>query len=171
METRRAMTAPVALAIALGLAESNSPVQGAYAYSRATTPGIPPGEGVAASPQRAISTSLLVYVVLRKGTDPSSCGLWLRGAYYSARLQKVASPVTTDANPALPTGQRETLVPKTASDVYRVSPTGPKPWAPKTDADREAIADNEVVVFVQASGATWHGTARTVKVLNPEPGQ
>lgn len=165
------MTASVLLAIALGLAQSNSPVQGTYAYRRATTPGIPPGGGVAASPERATATADFVYVVLRKGTRPSSCGVWLKGTYYGATLQKVASPVTIDVNPAVPTGQRETLVPKTDSDVYRVSLRELKPWVPETDADRQATRDNEVVVFLQASGKRWHGTAREIKRLHPVPGQ
>ena len=162
-----------AMAIALGLSPSlsSSPVQNTYAYSRATTAGIPPGGGVGASPERAPSTVHFVYVVLRRGTTPSTCGVWLKGTYHGARLQKVTSPVTIDVNPAVPTGQRETLVPKTASDVYQVSPTEPKPWAPETDADRQVTRDNEVVVFVQANGATWHGTVKTIRVLAPVPGQ
>jgi len=163
----------VLLCLAVALAHpagcTSSPVEKTLAYSRQTTPGIPEGGSVAASPGRTVHTSYFIYLVLRKGTVPSVAGVWLKGKYYAATLQKVSSPVLVEHDPAVPTGKKDTLVPATSSAVYQLHPAEEKPWRPKDEVERRLTEDNEVVGFLQANGSTWYSPVKTITPLRPAP--
>ncbi len=165
------MIAWLPLLVSLTFAQPQSPIQATYGYSRATTSGIPEGRGVAASPNRPISTSYFIYVVVRKGVEPSVRGVWLNDAFHEATLQKVPAPVTVDQNPVVPTGKKETLVPATSSDVYQVCPTGERRWTAANDTERRLTRENEVVVFIESNGATWYAPVKALKRLPPVPGR
>ncbi len=160
-----------AIVAALVLVSADSPVCRTFAYSRATTPGIPAGRGVAADPGRAVSTTYFVYVAVPKGTRPSVRGAWLKGVYYAATLRKVPSPVTVEHDAAVPTGKKDVLVPATRSDVYQVSPAEEKAWTPASDAERRLTQDNEVVVFLEVNRATVYCPVKVITALAPTPGK
>jgi hypothetical protein len=106
-------------------------------------------------------------VEVPKGSAVTVQGVWLRGKYYSASLRKVASPVMVDRDPVVPTGQKETLVKKTANDVYAVVLEGESPRETYSPAEKQRLTSHEAVVFLTVNHSPQYGTAKTVKMLKP----
>jgi hypothetical protein len=162
----------LSLLAAVGLAapETACNVEETIAYSRDTTPGIPPGEGVAASPDKPLLTTYFIYLVVAKGTVPSVSGVWLKAKHYAVTLRKVTPPVMVEHDPAVPTGEKDTLVPATSSDVYQLLPGDERPWSPKGDDERQLTRANELVVFLRDGGSVRYCTVRSIKRLRPAAG-
>jgi len=160
----------VLLSAGLSTPATGCPVEATIAYSRDTTPGIPQGPGVTGSPGEAVLTTYFIYVVVGKGTVPSVSGLWLKGAYYAARLEKVRSPVLVEHDTAVRTGEKDTLVPATSSDVYQLHPGEKHAWSPSSEGETQLTRNNELVVFVDAGGSRGACPVPTIKRLLPAAG-
>lgn len=140
------------------------PVKETIAYSRATLRGAP---GPDTEP---LLVSYFLYVVLEKGSVPSATGVWIQGNFHAATLRRVESPVEVDHDTAVPTGQKDTLVEKTADDVYQVELGEERSWSPRDDTAASLIRDNQAVVFLQVGQAICHAPAKEIKPLRPDPG-
>ena len=158
------------LAVGTPPAQPGCPVERMIAYSRDTTPGIPSGNGTSAPHGRRIHTSYFIYLVVGRGTVPSVSGVWLRGTYYAATLERVTPPVVVARDTAVPTGEKDTLVPATSSDVYRLHTGEAHDWSPENGDETELTRSNELVVFVETSGETAYCPVRTIKRLFPSAG-
>lgn len=150
-------------------AGSDPAMKEAFAYSRDTLSGVPDMAGH--TPGRVMETAYFIYVVLPKGSAPTAANVWIKGKDYTATLQKVVAPVLVEHDPVVPTGEKDTLVPATSSDVYQVLPSGEKSGNLRDEADRQLLQDNEVVVFIQSAGSIWRFSVKTVKPLEPASGQ
>src|SRR5437016_2561788 len=141
---------------------AQTPKVQAVAYSRSTTPGIPPGPGGLAD--NPLPVRYYIYVTVKKGTPVSVSSVCLKGQSYAASLKKVTSPVVVPHDPNVPTEAKDMLVPKSQDEVYQVNvqeQTGP---ACKDRAQRLA-RDNEVVVTLKFSGRTLYAPAKTIVAL------
>jgi len=158
------------LAAAASPATLECPVEEIVAYSRDTTPGIPPGPGVATA--APVSTTYFIYLIVGKqqGTVPAVSGVWLKGKYLAATLRKVTPPVQVDQDVAVPTAGRETLVPATTSDVYQLQPGGEQPWRPRNDDERALTNRYPLVVFIESGQGTRCCPVAAVKRLRPTAG-
>ena len=154
----------VALLSMIGWAMADSPSVKTYAYGRATLPGIPDDNVKSTSP---FPLTYLLYVEAPKGSAVSVEGVWLRGTYYAATLKKVASPVVVSQDPVVVTDRKDTLVGKTANDVYAVVLGEPKPEGISRPDAKQLVADNEAVVFLTVDHAPRHGAVKAVKMLKP----
>lgn len=165
-------TAGLAAALLFGLGGTVPPVRDVFAYSRETLPGIPPGPGVEASPERSLETTYFIYVVLQPHSVPTAASVWLEHTLHEATLEEVATPVTIERNPAVPTGERITLVPATSSPTYRVLPGEERPGSSAADAEAEAetIRDHDAVVVLTIAGADWPVPVETIEPLPAAPG-
>lgn len=156
------------VALVLGLGDTGSPIGDVFAYSRETRPGIPPGPGVEASPDRSLETKYFIYVVLRAGSTPTGASVWLKGRLHDATLREVETPVTIERDPAVPTDERITLVPATSSPTYQVLPDEERP---ESDAAEEPMArDNDALVLIYVDGTSWQIPVETIEALPPAPG-
>ena len=145
--------------------QTDCPVKGMVAYSRETTSGIP-------GPQpRAIQTSYYLYVLVERGTQPSpDAGVWLQGKFYAATLRKVTPPVVIARDPAVSTGEMDTLVGETAADVFQVELGEEKAWRPGDPEEKALTERNEAVVFLKVGRAVCPCPAKEIKALRPAPG-
>jgi hypothetical protein len=145
---------------------AQSPVKGTFAYSRATTAGIPSDSGAQAA-HSPFPTAYYIYVVIQKGAAISVAGVCIERQLYHARLRSVDAPVVVDRNVSVPTGQKDTLVKRTSGDVYQVEVGDVRG---RCDADRAAghlAQRHEVVVCLQSAGVRWYGLATRIVPLTP----
>lgn len=136
------------------------PVKETLAYSRETTSGIPGG--------KPIHVDYFIYVVLEPGAAPSALGVWIEGRFYAASLERVEAPVEIDRDTAVPTGEKDILVPGTPGDVYQVKLGDEK--TPAAETRTAPTQDNRVVVFLKMGRAVCYGTAREIQPLRPAQG-
>jgi len=135
-------------------------------YSRSTTPGIPPEKNDAPSANHPFPVKYFIYIIVKKGTPVSDAAVCLKGQSYSAKLERVSSPVVVPHDPNVPTDRKDTLVPKTRDDVYRLDLQEPGGTACENrPAD---IAQNlEVVVALKSGKSVVYGAAKTIVALTP----
>ena len=161
----------VAVLSMIGWAMAETPSVKTYAYGRATMPGIPEdtvkGAQTGAPRKSPFPLTYLLYVEVPKGSAVAVEGVWLQGKYYAATLKRVASPVVVGHDPAVVTDQKDTLVGKTANDVYAVLLGEPKPGEISRPDAKPLAANNEAVVFMTVDHSPRHGAVKTVKMLKP----
>lgn len=136
------------------------------AYSRSTTPGIPPEKSDAPSANNPFPVKYFIYVILKKGTPVSSAGVCLKGQSYSAMLERVSSPVVVPHDPNVPTDRKDTLVPKTQGDVYRVDLQEQGGTACE-NRPADMAQNNEVVVSLKSGKSVVYGATKTIVALKP----
>ena len=161
----------VAVAAAtMNSAMAQSPVIAAYGYSRATLPGIP-GEAEnqrGTQVQTPFPPTYYLYVELKKGTRVSaSCWAWLGENHHSCTLKKVRTPVLVESDPVVATGKKDTLVPKTANDVYRVILGEVKGRAASNSEASELIRNNEAVIALIVDKSSAYATIKSLTALKP----
>jgi hypothetical protein len=145
-----------------------------YAYSRATLPGIREeivNESDAVAPRKTpLPLTYFLYVEVPKGSNVSVNGVWLHGKYYTATLEKVSTPVVIRTDPVVVTEQRDTLVKKTANDVYAVLLVDEVTRDPSDTAERQLITNNEAIVFLTINKVPCYSNVKTIKTLKPAAG-
>jgi hypothetical protein len=147
------------------------PVERTIAYSRDTTPGIPPGGRTEGALRRPISTTYLVYLVVAKGGPPAVSGVWIKGTYFTVTLRRVQTPVVAEHDGAVPTGESDVLVPATSSTVYELRPGDEQPWSAGSAEEESLTRDNELVVFLRVGRSTRYCPVKTIERLPPVAGQ
>jgi hypothetical protein len=132
-----------------------------HAYTRATLPGIP-GEHA----KSVLPPTYYIYVEVKRGSQVSAEWAWVRGKYFDCVLRKVITPVTVESDPVVRTEMKETLVPKTANDVYRVVLGDAKE---RMSSDRESglIANNEAVIGLVVNSSRAYAAVKSIKPLRP----
>jgi hypothetical protein len=153
-------------AVFIGVAMAQSPIA-TYGYSRDTLPGIPGGPGVTGQAGGVFPTRYYLFVVVDPGSQVATKWVWIRGRYYDCKLRKVATPVTVDSDPGVPTARKETLVPKTKSDVYAVDPDEATDRSASTDQERALLASNEVVIALVVNKINTYAVVPSIKALRP----
>jgi len=139
-----------------------APMVQAVAYSRSTTPGIPPSPGGLAD--NPLPVRYYIYVTVEKGTSVSVSSVCLKWQSYAASLKKVTSPVIVPHDPNAPTEAKDMLVPKTQDEVYQVNVQEQTGLACEDRAQLLA-RDNEVVVALKSGGTTLYAPAKTIVAL------
>src|SRR5262245_6345276 len=149
---------------------AQAPAVKIHAYSRATLPGIREevvdGSGAPQHIKTPFPPTYYVYVEVPKGTGVSLKKLWLQGKSYVANLKKVSTPVEIKSDPVVETGQKDTLVSKTANDVYAVFLGNESPDS-LSAPEQELVKDNEVVMLLTVNESTCYGTLKTMTALKP----
>lgn len=144
----------------------------AYGYVRETLPGIPGtnAAGAAVANPTHLPIDYYIYVEVAKGRSVAVNWIWLLGQYHRCSLQKATAPVLIDADEAVPTGRKETLVPATVNAVYRVV-VGDLTASPYASGQEEPkAAGNDAVVSLTIDRITREVAVRTLKHLNPKAG-
>jgi hypothetical protein len=132
-----------------------------YGYSRTTLPGIPGAQATAVFPPK-----YYLYIEVKPGSTVSAQWAWVRGAYYDCTLKKVSTPVLVESDPGVPTDKKETLVPKTANDVYSVV-LGEATKRAAANGEKELTARNEVVIALLVNKSATYAAIPTIKALRP----
>lgn len=138
----------------------------AVAYSRSTTPGIPPGSTDALSANNTFPVKYFIYVIVKKGTPVSIIGVCLKGQSYAAKLERVPSPVVVPHDVNVPTDLKDTLVGKTQDDVYQVSLQEPKRAACENQS-ADLARNHEVIVCLRSGKSLVFGVTKTIVALSP----
>lgn len=138
----------------------------AIAYSRATTPGIPPGNTAASPTENPFPVQYFVFIVVKKDAPVSIKGVCLKGQSYSAKLERVRSPVVVPHDVNVPTDRQDTLVQKTSDDVYRVILKEPQGNACQ-DLPPALRPHHEVVVVLSSGESLVFGAAKSILPLAP----
>lgn len=146
---------------------AQSPVLKTLAYSRDTIRGTPESEMGTGSSQTPFPASYFIYVVVEKGTVVSVTGVCVKGKAYAATWKRVESPVMIEHDASVPTGKKDTLVEKTADDVYQVELGPMKAAGCKDNCDDQVAQRNQVVVFLKSGQAGWRGLAERIIPLQP----
>jgi hypothetical protein len=153
-----------ALAAALmSSAIAESPVT-AYGYSRATLRGIP---GAVEDQKGMFPPSYYIYVEVKPESLVSAEWAWVRGDYYDCTLTKVSTPVLVESDPGVPTGKKETLVPKSSQDVYSVVLGHVKARTESNGEARKLIANNEAVIALIVNNSRAYAAIPSIKPLRP----
>lgn len=151
------------------IAAANPPAVTAFGYARELLPGIPASPGSSARTP-ALPTEYYLFIEVPAGSHVSANWTSVRGQYYAASLEKVATPVLLEADAAVPTGQKETLVPKTGNDVYRVVLGGQLTKAPDDERGRALTTRNEAVTSMTIGQSVTYALTRSLKGLRPKAG-
>jgi hypothetical protein len=139
-----------------------------HAYSRETIPGVPPVLDSAGQPtNNPFPIQYFLFVSVKKGTPVSVKGCWLNNKYFAARLKKIKTPIIQPKNPAVPSGEMDTLVQKTNEDVYEVVLGNNTSWVTAVPVEKTLIRNNECVVFLRTGKKNIYGSAKTIKQLIP----
>lgn len=145
---------------------AETPAIQVLAYSRSTTPGIPMQKSDASSTNSPFPLKYFIYVVVKKGTQVFGGAACVKGQSYSAKLERVSSPVVVPHDPNVPTDRKDTLVPKTEDDVYQLELQ--EPGGAACENRPAALADNqEVVVSLKSGKGVLYGAAKTIVALTP----
>lgn len=150
---------------ATSCAMAQPPIVEVVAYSRSTTPGIPPDPN-APSANNPFPVKYFIYVIVKKGTPVSIAGVCLKGQSYSAKLERVPSPVVVPHDVNVPTDVKDTLVPKTQDDVYQVS-LQEQGGAACENRPADLAQNQEVVVSLKSGKSLVYGAAKTIVALSP----
>jgi hypothetical protein len=143
-----------------------------YGYVRETLPGIPAtdaGGAPGAKPGARLPPDYYIYIEVAKGRSVAANWIWLRGEYHRCSLQRTSAPVRVDVDEAVPTGEKETLVPATVNDVYRVAVGDLMGSAPPSGQGASPAAGSEAVVSLTIDKATSE-VAIGLKRLKPRAG-
>jgi hypothetical protein len=151
---------------AASCAIAQPPVVEVVAYSRATTPGIPPGNTDASSANNPFPVKYFIYVIVTKGAPVSIAGVCLKGQSYSVKLERVPSPVVVPHDVNVPTDVKDTLVRKTQDDVYQVS-LQEQGGAACENRLADLAQNHEVVVGLNSGKSVVYGGAKTIIALSP----
>ena len=130
-----------------------------HAYSRAKTSGIP-GD-------HSLPTDYFLYLEVPKGMRPSLSTIWLKGKYYSATLLKVNTPVLIDNDVASIKKHKDTLVRKTAGDVYRIELGQEVTTGNFTAGSTEGL---DVVANVKINNKQYKESIKNIITLKPLQG-
>src|SRR5205823_14489323 len=120
---------------------------------RSTHPGIPPKNSDLLSANNPFPVKYFIYVIVKKDTPVSLADVCLKGQSYSAKLERVPSPVVVPHDVNVPTDRKDTLVRKTPDDVYQVSLEGQKGGACENRFTQ--LARNHEVVVSLRSGKSF----------------
>jgi len=145
----------------------------AYGYVREMLPGIPTadaGRAPGGSPVARLPPDYYIYIEVPKGRSVAGNWIWLRGHYHRCSLKPTNSPVQIDADAAVPTGVKETLVPPTANDVYQVLVGSAMTETPPTGQAPTLAAGNDVVVSLTIDKTTQDVRIKELKSLKPKAG-
>ena len=145
---------------------AQAPAIEVMAYSRSTTPGIPPEKSDAPSANNPFPVKYFIYVVVKKGTPVLDAAICLKGRSYSARLERVSSPVEVSHDPNVPTDRKDTLVAKTQDDVYRLD-LQEQGGAACEKRPADLAQSHEVVVSLKSGKSVVYGAAKTIIALTP----
>jgi hypothetical protein len=160
-----AVIAALAAATVMSSAMAESTVT-LYAFSRATVPGIPGGPGGGPG-SGTFPPKYYLYIEVKPGSRVAVQWAFVRGQYYDCALKKVSTPVLVESDPGVPTDKKETLVPKTASDVYGVVLGDVKARAPSNDQEKELTANHEAVISLLVDKANAYVSTQSIKALRP----
>ncbi len=72
-----------------------------------------------------------------------------------------------DSDPVVATREKDTLVPKTANDVYRVILGNVKGRAAMNSEESELIRSNEAVIVLTLHKSSAHATIKSLRALKP----
>lgn len=151
------------------IAAASPPAVTAFGYARQLLPGIPAEQGSEARTP-ALPTEYYLYVEVPPGSHVSANWASVRGQYYAVSLEKVDTPVLLEVDAAVPTGQKNTLVPKTGNDVYRVVLGGPLRKAPEDERAHALTTKNDAVTSVTIDQSVTYALTRSLKALRPKAG-
>jgi len=145
----------------------------AYGYVREVVPGIPTraAEGAAGmSLATGLPPDYYIYIEVAKGRSVAANWVWLRGHYHHCSLMLTSTPVQIASDEAVPTGVKETLVPPTPNDVYRVLVGAVMTEAPRSREGPMPETGNEAVVSLTVDKTTQDVPIRDLKHLKPKAG-
>jgi hypothetical protein len=142
------------------------PTMEVMAYSRTTTPGIPPEKSEAPPANNPFPVKYFIYVIVKKGMPVADAAVCLKGQSYSAKLERVSSPVVVPHDPNVPTDRQDTLVRKTQDDVYQLELQEQGGLACE-NRPAALVHDHEVVVSLKAGKSVVYGAAKTIAALAP----
>ncbi len=148
---------------------AQSPVLNLYAYSRETQPGIRP-ETDDAQQVNPLPLTYYLYIKVTKGQKIKANGVWIKGKYFPASLEKVKSPVLVDNDVASINKKKLTLVSKTTQDVYEIKLKDESPRDFKNNAERDKVDNNEIVLVYTSNNKKLYSTVKTIKILPPVQG-
>lgn len=157
---------PLLFLFATSCAMAQPPAFEVMAYSRSTAPGIPPEKSDAPSTSNPFPVKYFIYVIVKKGTPVSSAAVCLKGQSYSAKLERMSSPVVVPHDPNVPTDRKDTLVPKTQDDVYQLDLQEQGDTACKS-SPADLAQNHEVVVSLKSGKSVVYGAAKTIVALTP----
>jgi hypothetical protein len=144
---------------------AQSPIT-AHGFSRATLPGIP-GDQQGPQGKPIFPPEYYLYLEIKPGSRISAEWAWVRGGYYDCKLTRVRTPVSVESDPGVPTEKKETLVPKTSNDVYRVVLGDGKTRSAPTGQEKALIANNEAVIAVVVNDSQAYAAIPSIKPLRP----
>src|SRR5262249_47041898 len=123
--------------------------------------------GPGGGPSKPFPTAYFIYVVVQQGTLMAATDACVCGKLYAATLKRVESPVVIERDPGVPAREKETLVKKTADDVYQVELRRP-PVADCKEQEKEKPAHAAgVTVYLTSGEAKWRGWAERIIPLHP----
>ena len=143
-----------------------------YGYVRETLSGIPAtdaGGAPGATPGARLPPDYYIYIEVAKGRSVAANWIWLRGQYHRCSLQKTSVPVQIDVDETVPTGAKETIVPATVNDVYRVAVGDLMGNTPPSVQGAPPPVGSEAVVSLTIDKATSE-VAIGLKRLKPRAG-
>jgi hypothetical protein len=141
-----------------------SPETKIHVYSRITLPGIRPDTD---NDNNIFPKTYFIYAEVEKAAKATVEGCWIDGKYYTVSgFEKVSSPVIV-ADQSVIKDQMDTLVQKTANDVYHIIPGIETSRVPADENEKKLVGQNQFVLIVKVNGKLQFVSSSKIKELTP----
>lgn len=156
----------------LSIAQSKSPIVNGYAYQRASLPGtIPRGvtneDGSQADRPIKPMITHFVYLEIKTSQNIKPTTIWIRGKNYNLETEKITTvPLVLDRQGIGDKTLSDTLVKKTANNVFRIYPKGTLVTKASSTISKKINKQNIVIEYYWKSKKYYY-TIRAIKNLQP----
>lgn len=156
----------------LSIAQLKSPVLNGYAYQRASLPGtIPKGvtneDGSQADRPVKPMITHFVYLEIKPTQNIKPATIWIRGKSYKLETEKITSiPVVLERQGIGEKTLSDTLVKKTANNVFRIYPKGTLVTKASSAISKKINKQNVVIEYFWKAKKYYY-TISDIKNLQP----
>jgi hypothetical protein len=154
----------------LSLAQSNTCLLKTYAFSRAVLGGAAPTEIVEMNGSTSTQPSknnkqYFIYLKTCYVSQVTITGIWINGDSYTAKAEKVNTPVMLDDGNVSSKSKKELLIPKTTSRVWEVLLSRDETMLKPTRTIQNMIKANNVVITGILKGKMFTTSLKNIKEL------
>lgn len=135
-----------------------------HIYSRVTLPGMRPEND---TDNTNFPKNYFIYAEVKKGVSFTAEGCWIDGRYFPVTgFEKITTPVIVMEQSVIKE-QLDTLVQKTANDVYQLTAGEEKSRSAANDGERKLVSENKFVLLLKINGKKQVVSSATIKELVP----
>lgn len=153
-------------------AQANTCLLKTYAYSRTVLGGAPPADvvelgGNVIKAEAKNNKQYYIYLKTCYVSQVTVTSVWIQGTSYSAKAEKAKTPVILTNTSLSTKGLKETLVSKTASNVWEIMLERDDTMLKPAPSMQQLIKSNAIVITGILKGKSFSTFLKNIKELEP----